>query len=73
MSDFWLLVELGFSHVWDWQGYDHLLFLAAQFVCPFQCKTWKKLFVAHHLFYHWTQFVLGHRFARSAGGFFDLD
>ena len=42
MSDFWLLVELGFSHVWDWQGYDHLLFLAA--LClPFSARQWKPL------------------------------
>ena len=53
MSDFWLLVELGFSHVWDWQGYDHLLFLAA--LClPFSTRQWKPLF--------WliTCFTIGH-------------
>jgi hypothetical protein len=53
MSDFWLLVELGFSHVWDWQGYDHLLFLAA--LClPFSARQWKALL--------WliTCFTIGH-------------
>jgi hypothetical protein len=53
MSDFWLLVELGFSHVWDWQGYDHLLFLAA--LClPFSPRQWKPLL--------WliTCFTIGH-------------
>lgn len=53
MSDFWLLVELGFSHVWDWQGYDHLLFLAA--LClPFSPRQWKSLL--------WliTCFTIGH-------------
>ena len=53
MSDFWLLVELGFSHVWDWQGYDHLLFLAA--LClPFFARQWKALL--------WliTCFTIGH-------------
>lgn len=53
MSDFWLLVELGFSHVWDWQGYDHLLFLAA--LClPFSSRQWKPLL--------WliTCFTIGH-------------
>ena len=53
MSDFWLLVELGFSHVWDWQGYDHLLFLAA--LClPFSTRQWKTLL--------WliTCFTIGH-------------
>ena len=53
MSDVWLLVELGFTHVWDWQGYDHLLFLAA--LClPFTIHQWKPLF--------WliTWFTIGH-------------
>jgi len=53
MSDFWLLVELGFSHVWDWQGYDHLLFLAS--LClPFSTRQWKPLL--------WliTCFTIGH-------------
>ena len=53
MSDFWLLVELGFSHVWDRQGYDHLLFLAA--LClPFSARQWKPLL--------WliTCFTIGH-------------
>ena len=53
MSDFWLLVELGFSHVWDWRGYDHLLFLAA--LClPFSARQWKSLL--------WliTCFTIGH-------------
>ena len=53
MSDFWLLIELGFSHVWDLQGYDHLLFLAA--LClPFSARQWKPLL--------WliTCFTIGH-------------
>lgn len=53
MNDSWLLVELGFSHVWDWQGYDHLLFLMA--LClPFSMLEWKQLL--------WliTCFTIGH-------------
>jgi len=53
MSDFWLLIELGFSHVWDLQGYDHLLFLVA--LClPFSSRQWKPLL--------WliTCFTIGH-------------
>ena len=53
MSDFWLLIELGFSHVWDLQGYDHLLFLSA--LClPFSSRQWKPLL--------WliTWFTIGH-------------
>lgn len=42
MNDFWLLIKMGFQHVWDWQGYDHLLFLAA--LClPFAVRQWKRL------------------------------
>ena len=42
MNDFWLLIKMGFQHVWDWQGYDHLLFLAA--LClPFSVRQWKRL------------------------------
>jgi len=53
MNDFWLLIELGFSHVWDWKGYDHLLFLTA--LClPFSARQWKPLL--------WliTCFTIGH-------------
>ena len=53
MNDSWLLVELGFYHVWDWQGYDHLLFLMA--LClPFSMLKWKQLL--------WliTCFTIGH-------------
>jgi len=53
MSDFWLLVELGFSHVWDWQGIDHLLFLAA--LClPLSARQWKPLLLLI------TCFTIGH-------------
>jgi hypothetical protein len=53
MDDFWLLIKMGFQHVWDWQGYDHLLFLAA--LClPFAATQWKKLLVLV------TVFTLGH-------------
>lgn len=53
MDDFWLLIKMGFQHVWDWQGYDHLLFLAA--LClPFAATQWKKLLFLV------TVFTLGH-------------
>jgi hypothetical protein len=53
MDDFWLLIKMGFQHVWDWQSYDHLLFLAA--LClPFAATQWKKLLVLV------TVFTLGH-------------
>ena len=53
MTDFQLLLQLGFHHVWDWAGYDHLLFLTA--LClPYSAHQWKKVF--------WliTYFTIGH-------------
>ncbi|MDG0967671.1 MAG: HupE/UreJ family protein [Flavobacteriaceae bacterium] len=53
MNEFFLLVKLGFHHVWDWAGYDHLLFLTA--LClPYSAHQWKKVF--------WliTYFTIGH-------------
>ena len=29
MSDFWIYLQIGFKHVLDLKGYDHMLFLAA--------------------------------------------
>lgn len=53
MSDWKLFIELGFQHVWDWSGYDHLMFLLA--LClPFLAREWKKLLILVSVF------TLGH-------------
>ncbi|MFL5752635.1 MAG: HupE/UreJ family protein [Bacteroidia bacterium] len=53
MQDFWLWFSTGFSHICDWQGYDHILFILA--ICVmFSVKEWKSLLLLV------TAFTLGH-------------
>lgn len=53
MADFWFYSQLGFSHVLDWNGYDHVLFLAA-LAAPFTIVNWRKLLILVSVF------TLGH-------------
>lgn len=53
MEQFGLYLKLGFEHITDFAGYDHMLFLAA--ICAgLEIKDWRKVF--------WlvTAFTLGH-------------
>lgn len=53
MNDFGLYLEIGFQHISDWRGIDHILFLAA--LClRYQFSDWKKLLVLV------TAFTIGH-------------
>lgn len=53
MSEFGLYWELGLTHIADWNGYDHILFIVA--LClGYQYKDWKKLLVLV------TAFTVGH-------------
>lgn len=53
MQDFNLYFELGWQHILDWQGYDHILFLLA--LCGiYQLSDWKKVLVLV------TAFTIGH-------------
>ena len=49
MESFWFYGELGFFHVLDPGGYDHVLFLAALAV-PFTFLQWKRVFWLATLF-----------------------
>lgn len=49
MENFWMYGELGFLHVLDPQGYDHVLFLAA-LALPFTYRHWKRVFWLATLF-----------------------
>ncbi|MDM9630021.1 HupE/UreJ family protein [Robiginitalea aurantiaca] len=49
MNDFWFYTELGFTHVLDPNGYDHVLFLTA-LALPFTFVQWKKVFWLATLF-----------------------
>ncbi|GAA0872907.1 HupE/UreJ family protein [Gangjinia marincola] len=53
MSQFWIYFELGLSHVLDWNGYDHILFLIV-LAAPFTFRDWKKALILV------TLFTLGH-------------
>jgi hypothetical protein len=53
MQDFTLYFDLGFHHILDWQGYDHILFVMA--LCGiYTLKDWKKVLVLV------TAFTIGH-------------
>ncbi|RXR24140.1 MULTISPECIES: HupE/UreJ family protein [Flavobacterium] len=53
MTDFWIYLKIGFEHVLNLNGYDHLLFLMALTV-PYAAKDWKRLLLLVSLF------TLGH-------------
>lgn len=56
MTDFWLYVTLGFKHVLDWNGYDHVLFLVV-LVSAYDFSQWKKILGLV------TAFTVGHMFS----------
>ena len=49
MENFWFYTKLGFFHVLDPAGYDHVLFLTA-LALPFSFLQWKKVFWLATLF-----------------------
>lgn len=53
MQDFPLYFELGITHILDWQGYDHILFVMA--LCGvYAWQDWRKVLVLV------TAFTIGH-------------
>ncbi|RZK81910.1 MAG: HupE/UreJ family protein [Pedobacter sp.] len=53
MQDFPLYFELGWQHILDWNGYDHILFVMA--LCGiYTIKDWKKVLILV------TAFTIGH-------------
>lgn len=53
MQDFNLYFELGWQHILDWQGYDHILFVMV--LCgTYSLSEWKKVLILV------TAFTLGH-------------
>lgn len=53
MSDFWLYFELGWQHILDWKGYDHIMFVTA--LCGiYLLQDWKKVLILV------TAFTVGH-------------
>lgn len=53
MSEFWVYLQLGFDHISDVNGYDHILFIVA--LCAiYQYNDWKKVLILV------TAFTIGH-------------
>jgi len=53
MQEFSLFFELGWQHILDWKGYDHILFIAA--LCGvYMLRDWKKILILV------TAFTIGH-------------
>jgi hypothetical protein len=53
MQDFWLYFQLGWQHILDWQGYDHILFVVVLCV-TYAINDWKKVLILI------TAFTVGH-------------
>ncbi len=53
MNDFGLYFSLGRNHIADWQGIDHILFIAALCI-RYQLANWRKILVLV------TAFTIGH-------------
>ena len=53
MSEFWLYLQLGITHVLDIKAYDHLLFLVVLSI-PYSFANWKKVLILV------STFTLGH-------------
>ena len=49
MSDFWLYLKLGLTHVLDWQAYDHIVFLIV-LIAAYNFSNWKRIFILVSLF-----------------------
>ena len=56
MSEFQTYFTLGYQHILDWQGYDHMVFILA-LIAPIALKEWKKILILI------TAFTLGHSVA----------
>jgi hypothetical protein len=53
MQDFLIYLELGWQHILNWQGYDHILFVAA--LCGvYAISDWKRILILV------TAFTIGH-------------
>lgn len=59
---FFTYLELGWNHILDLNGLDHLLFLIA-LCAPFEIKFWKKILILI------TAFTIGHSLSLAAASF----
>ena len=62
MHVFSIFFELGWQHILDWQGYDHILFVAA--LCGiYMIYDWRKILILV------TAFTIGHSFSLALSVF----
>ena len=66
MNDFWLYLQIGFHHIADFRGIDHILFIAALCI-RYQFTDWKKLLVLI------TAFTIGHSITLALSVFNIID
>lgn len=66
MSEFFLYLDLGFEHILDINGYDHMLFVIALCVA-YTLSDWKKLLVLI------TAFTIGHSITLALSTFHVVD
>lgn len=62
MDEFYIWLSTGFTHILDWNGYDHILYIMALCVM-FSYKEWKKLLTLI------TAFTVGHSLTLAASVF----
>lgn len=53
MQDFWIYLELGWQHILDLGGYDHILFVLV-LCCNYPFKDWRRVLILI------TAFTVGH-------------
>lgn len=62
MNEFQTYFTLGYQHILDWQGYDHMVFLLA-LIAPLAINEWKKIFILI------TAFTIGHSISLALSTF----
>ena len=62
MDQFLIYLQLGFEHISDFEGYDHMLFIVT--LCAFYAwRSWKKIFILV------TAFTIGHSITLALAAF----
>lgn len=59
MDEFWLWFTIGYQHIIDWNGYDHILYIIVLSIM-FSVKEWKSLLLLI------TAFTIGHSLTLAA-------
>ena len=58
MDDFLIYLRLGFDHITDPSGYDHILFVIA--LCAvYTLQEWRQVLVSGYCLHHWALHYAG--------------